>query len=532
MKLTIISSFKQILDQQGANCCQQRFLDTKENTSKTFVCVCNKNYCDSLNFDWNFNKSIVQVVSSYGNKPFELRYPISRYLTSNGKQLFKDGSNIRVDLSKKRQSIIGFGGAFTDAAMINLIGLSEKLQSDLLESYFGKSGLQYTLGRVPIAGTDFSTRIYSYDDVVDDYSLSNWSLADEDKNLKIPNILKAMQLVRKSSGNDLKLFASPWSPPAWMKTSNYVSRGHLIKDPKVYQAYAEYLMKFFEAYREHKIEFWGATVQNEPGSAYYPFYWFNSLEFSPLEQIEFITKYYGPALEARGYNKTNFKLMIGDDNIEMINLQVPIILNNTEVSKYVSGLAFHWYTSALWPRSWLTKLQARLKGKIDFVLMTEACSGSNPIDRGVRLGGWAHGEAYARDIIEDLRRNSGGWVDWNMMLDENGSPSWAKNYVDAPIIVNKTSDEFYKQPMYYSLAHFSKFFRPDDIVVESDVNLRGVYVVAATRVETKHTMVNVLNTKTKQIKTSLVVKVSEDNYHTFDVSLDPKSINSFVIRTE
>ena len=120
-----------------------------------------------------------------------------------------------------------------------------------------------------------------------------------------------------------------------------------------------------------------------------------------------------------------------------------------------------------------------------FIMFTEACTGANPWDlQKVLLGSWERGQEYVNDVITNLNHWATGWVDWNLgqslrqqlsvdnidispsALDMNGGPNWAYNYVDSPIIVNKETDEFYKNPMYYGLAHFSKFLPQDSVRIE------------------------------------------------------------------
>ena len=448
--------------------------------------------------------------------------------------------HIRVDLDSERQSILGWGGAFTDSTGENLNNLPKNLSVRLIESYYGRNGLQYNFGRVPIGSTDFSSRLYSYDDSDEpDYNLTQWSLAEEDRRLKIPWIRKAMKIAR-GAGTDIKLFSSPWTPPTWMKTNNDFVRGHLIDDDRVYRSYTNYLMKFYDAYEKSGIHFWGATVQNEPIGAFMPYvYFFNSLQYDNEEYIKFITKYLGPALEARGWTKDKFKLMVGDDSLGFVNLQIPAIFRNPEVQKYVSGVAFHWYTSgSLVPYDYLSSMYEDTKDKVEFIMMTEACVGAQSIKK-VDLGSWNRGEAYARDIIEDLNRGVSGWIDWNMALNMQGGPSWAKNLVDSPIIVNANANEFYKQPMYYALAHFSRFFRPGSFRVVTEVK-EGAFeffskpkVMAAAVVDKKtgHLVVNVLNTSREAQKINITVAGSKrlaPGLKSFTV--EAKSLNSIVVK--
>lgn len=456
------------------------------------------------------------------------------------KTLSSSKSEIIVDLNKEHQTIMGFGGAFTDSFGQNLKDLTPDLQDKLLESYFGKNGLHYHFGRVPIGGTDFSARNYTYDDTKEpDYELKHWSLTKEDYEYKMPAIKKALNLAKQERNVDLKLFASPWSPPAWMKTSNSLVRGHLIDSDLVYSSYTEYLMKFYKAYKEEGINFWGATVQNEPVAAYLPIYFFNSMQFSNLEMTKFITKYLGPALEKNGYTKENFKLMVGDDPLGFLNNQVVEVMQNKQVQKYISGVAFHWYTSGnIVPYSKLTQLYDEIKDKIEFVMMSEACEGSMPLQKKVDLGSWSRAESYASDIIEDLLRQTNAWIDWNMALDLIGGPNWSGNFVDSPIIIDKNKNEFYKQPMYYSLAHFSRFFLPGSIRVETqskDSLLSGkdLMTIAVLNKQTGHIIINIVNkSKSKKIVDLTIINKQEyaEGFKVKDFVVDKRSINTILVK--
>lgn len=518
--------------------CNRKVID---NDATKIVCVCNSKLgCGELNPQWPRTKGEAYL---YESSEAGKRFDVSN-LNSGESRLPKKSDNmgeinIKVKLNMPQQSIMGWGGAFTDATGVNLKTLSPSMAENLLESYYGESGLQYNFGRVPIGGTDFSTRAYTYDDAnKTDYKLSGWALATEDYHYKIPFIKRAMSLAKQTSSDGLKLFASPWSPPTWMKTNHDFARGSLIDEDKVYRSYAEYLMKFYDAYKANGINFWGATVQNEPLSSAFPFYTFNSLHYSNEQMIKFVSKYLGPALEGRGYTKENFNLMIGDDNLGLINNHVPEVMKDPEVQKYISGLAFHWYTSGIVPYDALTEVVDAVKDKISFVLMTEACEGSQPLQKKVDLGSWSRGEAYAKDIIQDLNRRAQGWIDWNMALDPQGGPTWAKNFVDSPIIVNATSNEFYKQPMYYALGHFSRFFKPSSVVVATEVADKkwtlsnDIYSAAIQNDQTGHVVVNILNTSTTKKKVNILLEGnSGESSQIKAFAIDEKSLNSLILKT-
>ena len=436
---------------------------------------------------------------------------------------------IQVNSSREFQQILGWGGAFTDASGINMNSLSAEMTDRVVASYFGENGLQYNFGRVPIAGCDFSTRPYSYDDTPGvDYDLENWSLAPEDYEHKIPLIRRAMELLADYN-ETLKLFGSPWSPPRWMKDNNNVTRGHLINTYENYRAYANYLVKFYKTYEELGIDFWGGTVQNEPVQASSPSYYFNSLQLDNASTIKLVANFLGPALEAAGFSRDKFKLMIGDEILGEINSQVSEVMKWDKVRKYISGLAFHWYASASKqvPYDLLKNLTRPIEHDIDFVIMSEACNGFRPEDKHVDLGSWERGELYGSDIIEDLLRGTGAWIDWNLALDEGGGPNWVSNWVDSPIIVNGTSNEFYKQPMYYVLGHFSRFLRPGSVRVETrtPAEERSDLLVVAAKDGSK-LAVNILNRSSEAKQIMVVV----DSTTTKTVSVEAKSINSVVFR--
>ncbi|KAI3414196.1 hypothetical protein GPALN_011653 [Globodera pallida] len=230
----------------------------------SFVCVCSAEYCDSPDPPGDVSgHKMVYYVSD------KLAHRLAKFENAENDDANRQNANnefeVRVDASQKRQTIFGFGGAFTDAAGVNLNALSGRTRDALLKAYFDqKIGIGYTVGRVPIASCDFSTREYSYLDTPDDFNMTTFALANEDFEEKIPYILKAGQLVGKDR---LRLFASPWSPPGWMKTNEQMSKDGQLKgtvDGPYYRLYAQYLKRFFEEYAKQNVTFWGLTIQNEP----------------------------------------------------------------------------------------------------------------------------------------------------------------------------------------------------------------------------------------------------------------------------
>ncbi|XP_014678234.1 PREDICTED: glucosylceramidase-like [Priapulus caudatus] len=333
---------------------------------------------------------------------------------------------------------------------MNILNVTSGVQNNLLQSYFGETGIEYTIGRVPMGGCDFSTRKYTYDDTEDDFMLSHFSLASEDLEYKIPVIKRALSMSR----SPIPLYASPWSAPAWMKTNNDLAgQGSLKGQPggPYYKTWANYFVRFLDEYAANDVHFWGITAQNEPLDGRIKNFSFNAMAFTAEQQRDFIASDLGPALAAGGYGK--LKLMILDDQRLMLPQWARVVLSDPEAAKFVSGIAVHWYIDFLVPVSILSDTHKEFPDT--FILATEACNGDLPWDiQKVKLGSWKRGENYAHSITEDLNNWAIGWTDWNLALNTNGGPNWAKNFVDSPIIVNAETDEFYKQPTYYAIGHF------------------------------------------------------------------------------
>lgn len=420
------------------------------------VCVCNASYCDTIAPNHKLNKGIYAVYLSDKNGNRLSKSTNKFNLTSNN-----GDPPMFINYNKTFQKIIGFGGAFTDAAGINILSLPLKAQKRLLQSYFSPEGIEYNLGRVPMASCDFSTRVYSYDDHPNDTSLLKFVLAEEDLIYKIPFIRAAQKMSKKK----LLMFASPWSAPAWMKTNNNMTgKGSLIGKPGgiYFKAWAHYFVKFLEEYKHFNISFWGLTLQNEPTDGFINKFQFQAMGWTPGMQRDFIIKDLGPVLYSYHYDK--LKLMIFDDQRPLMSIWAKVILLGPEIRKYVSGIAVHWYLDLPYTSKILDITHDMFPDY--FILGTEACVGSYPWNYPkVALGSWSRAESYSKDIIQDLNHWVTGWTDWNIALDLQGGPNWVKNFVDSPIIVNKTKGEFYKQPMFYILGHFSKFILPDSVRV-------------------------------------------------------------------
>lgn len=425
------------------------------------VCVCNSTYCDTIEVPQLQQDQFLWYTSTKDGKMMESS--INNFSKNKDKNMSKV---LTLDSNKKHQQIFGFGGAMTDAAALNIRTLSNETQRQLLESYFGSTGIGYTFSRIPIAGTDFSTRPYTYDDVPNDFTLSNFSLVGED-DYKIEYLHRIKNIM--SDPETLRIFTTSWSAPAWMKNTNNIKWGAL--NPEYYQLYADYIKKFFDAYKERGINIWGMTPGNEPIDGLVPFFPFNSMMWLPREGADWVVNHLAPTLSKAGYKDLIYMAM--DDQRMLLPWYVETMFTNQKAKEVFSGTAIHWYADKQFSPDRLTRTHNKYPNK--FMLITEACTGTfptNPFEPKVSLGSWSRGELYMLDIIENLSHYVSGWVDWNLALNKTGGPNWVENYVDSPIIVIPEEDQFYKQPMFYAIAHFSKFVPRNSYVIFSTLEER------------------------------------------------------------
>ena len=387
------------------------------------------------------------------------------------------------------QTITGFGGAFTESSAYLLNKLSKKNRDTILKAYFAKNGANYSLTRTHMNSCDFSLTQYSYSPVEGDKNLEHFTIQDDMDDL-VPMIKDAMAV----SEDGFKIFASPWTAAPWMKDNNHWVGGKLL--PEYYDTWALFFSKYIDAYKKEGIEIWGFTVENEPhgnGNNW------ESMHFTPKEMTDFVQFHLGPKLEADGYGD---KIILGyDQNRAGLKEWVDEMYRDEASSKYFDGTAIHWYESTYdyFPEA----LQyAHHKAPNKLLIETEGCVDSEiPVwqddawywKKEATDWGWdwapenqkhlhpkyAPVNRYARDIIGCLNNWVDGWVDWNMVLNKQGGPNWFKNWCVAPVIVDEVNDEVYFTPLYYTMAHFSKYIRPEAKIIGVENSNHKLMVTAA-----------------------------------------------------
>ncbi|KAK1937751.1 putative glucosylceramidase 3 [Phytophthora citrophthora] len=408
--------------------------------------------------------------SSYVDKVTNMMEPIKGLKWNYGGEKNTE-SFISIDVNTQFQEIMGFGGAFTEAAALQFQKLSKEKQEEVLTLYFDKEkGNAYTFGRVPMGSCDFSVDSYNFAETENDLDLVNFDVdVTHDKEAIIPFIKRALK--RRP---DMKMILVPWSPPAWMKRSSSEYNASMLGSVKpvglrddMRAPWALYFSKFITAYKKQGIPFWGLSPQNEPEFAA-PW---EACGYSPEYEAEFIGEFLGPVLDR---DHPGLTLMAFDHNRVSVNHWAEVIYNHPTASKYVDGIAFHWYEDGgerymdgvAYPEH---LNDTHFVNQSLFMLSSE--SSSCP---GVAVGdkAWFRGQRYGHNIFSDLNNYAAGWIDWNLMLDHTGGPNHKGNVCDAAIIVTENGEDYFVQPMYYFIQHFSKFIPPGSRRVQAKVAAR------------------------------------------------------------
>lgn len=356
-------------------------------------------------------------------------------------QISADAVTLVVDPEKRFQTIEGFGGAFTEAAGIVFAKLSPARQQEVLQAYFdAENGHGYRLCRTHINSCDFSAGNYAYTEVKGDVELKHFSI-DHDREYLIPLIHAANEVAGEE---EIKILASPWSPPAWMKTNGQMTEGGKLK-PEYRDAWARYYCRYIAEYSKEGIDIWGLTVQNEPDAVQR----WESCIYSAEEERDFVRDHLGPTLHRNGLE--HVKLLVWDHNRDQLFDRARTVFEDPEAAKYVWGAGFHWYVSDDYHHAQMVH---------DFypdkkLLFTEGC-----LESGPQIGDWSGGEHYARSVINDLNHGTVGWIDWNLLLNTEGGPNHVGNFCSAPIIADVEQDRLIYNNSYYYLGHFSRFVLP------------------------------------------------------------------------
>lgn len=351
-----------------------------------------------------------------------------------------------VEPKRTFQTFLGIGAALTDSSAETFAKLPKDKQEEFLTAYFDKEkGIGYSLGRTNIHSCDFSSGSYTYVDE-GDKELKTFNV-EHDRKYRIPFIKRAIA----KAGGKLTMFASPWSPPSFMKTTGTMLKGGKLK-PEFYDSWANYYPKFIKAYEKEGIPIWGISVQNEPMATQK----WESCIYSAEEERDFLKNHLGPTMAKQGFGDR--KIIVWDHNRDLIYQRVNTIMSDPEAAKYAWGIGFHWYETWAGGEQMIDNVKLVHETFPDKnLIFTEGCAESFKMEN---VKSWKLGERYGYSMINDFNSGTVGWTDWNILLDETGGPNHVGNFCFAPVHADTRTGELIYTNSYYYIGHFSKFIKP------------------------------------------------------------------------
>lgn len=355
-----------------------------------------------------------------------------------------------------------WGGCFNERGWHKLMQLTEEERSHILDLLFDPNepeGLHLTMARMPIGSSDFAMDLYSLNETENDYDMVNFSI-ERDKEMLIPYIREAL----KRQPN-LKIWASPWSPPSWMKQegeNNTAPHKNLIGGwfhgiEENYKAYALYFRKFIEAYDKEDIEIYMVSPQNEPTM------WtlYSSCRWTG-ECLRDFLKYLGPQMKELGVQIYLGTFTNSDDSL------MDPTLNDMEARKYISGINFQWWS--------YNKARSLFHtGFNQGMMQSETMCGNGNND-------WQYAEYQFDVMYMYFSYGITAYNMWNLVLEWDGvnpggyntaTPPWPQN---APITVNETTKKYTINPQYYNIKHYSDAVKANARRIESSGTYNQEYI--------------------------------------------------------
>ncbi|MBW6513199.1 MAG: glycosyl hydrolase [Candidatus Syntrophosphaera sp.] len=443
------------------------------------------------------------------------------------------GTVLRVFPDLVKQTIDGIGTSFTESSAFVLAHLDKEKRWEVMENIYGMTGANFSLARTHIGSCDFTVKgKYSYADVPGDFELNSFSIAPDKEGFDpdvfpgikdtaydlLPMIKEALAIKSRQSDREMRIVSSAWTAPAWMKDietwyipgspeNNWQGTGGSLKQVYV-PVYADYIVKYLDAYLTEGVKIWGLTPVNEPHGNNGQW---ESMNFSPESQNEFIKNHLGPKLQSSAH--ADARLLIYDQNRDGLEHWTDVIYADPETGPFLYGAAVHWYESTF---KVYEDTFDRVHDKYpDMAIMhTEGCiddlgkdaPGGVTDPLGFKESNWFGNDEfwwsktatdwaysvtwegvavedhpmytpvhrYARNIIVSLDHWVTGWIDWNIVLDRFGGPNHVGNFCGAPLMIDTESQYVYYTPVYYVLSQFSRTIRPGDKAVQTDLSRAGL----------------------------------------------------------
>jgi glucosylceramidase len=413
-------------------------------------------------------------------------------------------ADVVIDLQKKYQAMVGFGAAMTDSSAWLLQNKLSALQRTILlhELYGPPPNLNLNMMRLTIGASDFSLKPYTLDDVPFgqvDPQLQHFNVT--------PNLQDVIPTVREVLYIDptLQIIASPWSPPAWMKTSENLIGGELL--PQYESTYADYLVKYLDTYRGYGIPIFALTLQNEPGfvPVTYP-----GMEMPAATRARIVAQYLGPKLANR---RPKTYILEWDHNWS--HPEEPLsVLGDPNAAPYIDGVAWHCYEGSQYAQG---RVHRAYPQKDTYI---SECSG----------GDWAssaNGELlwFTRDLlITGIRQWARGVVYWNLALDEQHGPHFGGCALCKGVVtIDSHTGAVTRNDEYYAFGHFSRFVLPGAVRVSSTLTDKGIDNVAFQNASDGSIVLVMVNSNT--VARSVSVAQGQTR---FEYTMPPESVATFV----
>lgn len=399
------------------------------------------------------------------------------------------------------QKIEGFGGAITDSAGYVYSLMNQEQKDKLVQQYFGEYEMKYRLVRIPIDSCDFSLEHYEADQE-DDPEFRNFTFERVEK-----YILPLLDAAENVYGKKLEIMLSPWSPPAYMKTNGERNNGGRLKR-EYWSRWAAYLCRYIMEYRNRGYHVTKMTLQNEPKAVQT----WDSCLYTAEEQKEFLRDYMWPAMEKNQLD--DIEVYLWDHNKERCFEWAETIIDET-TDHMIAGIAFHWYSGDHFET--LQMIRERFPEKK--LLLSEACIEFSKFAAGDSLN---NAQKYAHDIIGDFNAGMNTFLDWNLILNEEGGPNHVKNYCDAPYLYHIKKQQLVEGKLAGYVWHFSHFIETGAVRIGKSSYSDKLEVVALKK-EDKVVFI-LLNRTAEEMEAFIRLKGKIAK-----ISILPKSISSGII---
>ncbi len=335
------------------------------------------------------------------------------------------------------QTFDGFGGAITEAAGSTYLQMDDNQKRALMNAYFGKERMNYQFVRIPIDSCDFSVGQYEASSKPD---FSDFSFTRVEQ-----SILPMLDDAEKAAGRKLSIILSPWSPPAYMKTNGKRNFGGKLK-PEYEALWAEYLCRYILEYRKRGYQVAGLTLQNEPKAVQT----WDSCLFTAQEEKHFLQARLWPALERHGLS--DISIYLWDHNKERVWEWMRDIIDE-ETDRMVAGAAFHWYSGDHFDALDLCRMRYPDKK----LIVSESCVEFYKYDASDARGAAMR---LSHELMGDLNHGISAFIDWNLLLDENGGPNYVGNYCQAPFLYDTQKKKLMPHLISQHFEHFAHAVQP------------------------------------------------------------------------